>query len=228
MQIEAVIFDRDNTLLYFDPARQARLEAQIAMVAPAITTERLYAAWASWPGPWPRHPDDEPAFWSAFWERVSAQHNVAPDRLPALRALGAFYHTCFSAFPDALPCLHALRDTGLRLAVLTNFELPSVGLALEHAGISLTLFHALLSGVAIGVSKPDAAAYHAAAAALRAPLAACAFIDDDRANVLAARALGMRAFLLDRSLPVGDLDAHVLQSLDELPAALKGVPLPTA
>jgi len=220
MLVEAVIFDRDNTLLYFDPARQARLEAQIAMVAPAITAERLYAAWAGWPGPWPRYPADEPAFWGAFWERVVAQHNVAPEHLPALRALGTFYHTCFSAFPDSLPCLHALRDAGLRLAVLTNFELPSVGLALEHAGISLTLFHALLSGVAIGASKPDAAPYHAAAAALGMPLGACAFVDDDVANVLAARALGMRAFLLDRSLPASDFEAHVLWSLDDLRAAL--------
>lgn len=220
MPIEAVIFDRDNTLLYFDPARQARLEAQIATVAPAITAERLYASWANWPGPWPRYPADEPAFWSAFWGRVVAQHNVAPERLPELRALGAFYHTCFSAFADALPCLHALRDAGLHLAVLTNFELPSVGLALEHAGISLALFHALLAGVTIGAAKPDAAAYRAAAAALHLPLAACAFVDDDAANVLAARALGMRAFLLDRALPASDLAAHVLRSLEDLPAAL--------
>lgn len=220
MPIQAVIFDRDNTLLRFDPARQARIEARVAAIAPALTPERLYAAWTGWPGPWPRHPADEPAFWGTFWEWTCARHGVAPDRLPALRDVGAFYHTCFSAFPDALPCLHALRDAGLRLAVLTNFELPSVSLALEHAGISPALFGALLSGVTLGYSKPHQAAYLAAAAALSCSPSACAFVDDTPSHVVAAHALGMRAFLLDRSLPAGDPGAHALRSLGELPAAL--------
>jgi putative hydrolase of the HAD superfamily len=225
MPINAVIFDRDDTLLYFDPALMVRLEAQIAAIAPDLTPKRMYAAWAEWPGPWPRHPADEPAFWAAFWEWIAARHSVSPDCLPGLRAIGGFYHTCFSAFPDALPCLHALSDTGLRLAVLTNFELPSVGLALEHAGISPALFHALIAGGAFGVSKPDAAAYQVAAEALGLPLANCAFIDDNPGHVAAARALGMHAFLLDRAHATSEPDRHVLCSLSDLPAALLRAPL---
>jgi HAD superfamily hydrolase (TIGR01509 family) len=222
MPIQAVVFDRDNTLLRFDPALQALIEAQVAAIAPTLTPARMYAAWLEWPGPWPRHPADEPAFWGEFWAWTSARHGIAPECLPSLRAIGGFYHTCFSAFPDALPCLHALRDAGLELAVLTNFELPSVGLALEYAGISPALFRALLAGVSIGASKPDAAAYRAAGAALGLPLAACAFVDDSSSNVAAARALGMHAFLIDRARAASDLSEHVLCSLSDLPEALIG------
>ena len=228
MPIEAVIFDRDNTLLHFDPACMARLEAQIAEVAPAITPKRLYAAWAAWPGPWPRRPNDEPTFWAMFWQWVGAQYEVPPERLPALCAIGGFYHTSFSTFPDTLPCLHALRDAGLRLAVLTNFELPSVGLALQYAGVSPALFQTLLSSTTIGAAKPDTAAYEAAVVALGLPFSACAFVDDLPAHVAAAHRLGMRAFLLDRSRPMSDGAARVLCSLDDLPAALLGISLAAA
>ena len=42
------------------------------------------------------------------------------------------------------------------------------------------------------------------------PLAACAFIDDQIEHVLAARSLGMRAFLLDRSRSTHDLQSDVV------------------
>ena len=199
MNIQAVIFDRDNTLMRFDTGAAAAIEARIAAVAPTLPPGAVGRHWLSWPGPWPHAIDQEPAFWQVFWGRLAAQSRLPADTVAALHEIGAFYHTCFPAFPDTRACLAALRSRGVRLAILTNFELPSIHLTLQNAGLDPTWFSALLSSATTGFPKPDARAYLAAAAALDLPPSACAFVDDLATNVEAAQALGMRGWLLDRA-----------------------------
>ena len=199
MQIQAVIFDRDNTLMRFDTAAAAAIEARIAAAAPTLPTDAVAAHWTTWPGPWPRSIDEEPAFWGVFWEALAAQYRLPANTIAALHEIGAFYHTCFTAFPDTVGCLAALRTHGVRLAILTNFELPSIYLTLQNAGLDPDWFSVLLSSATTGYPKPDARAYLAAAAALDLPPTVCAFVDDLLENVEAAHALGMRGWLLDRA-----------------------------
>jgi FMN phosphatase YigB (HAD superfamily) len=199
MNIQAVIFDRDNTLMHLDTAATAAIEARIAAVAPTLPPGAVGGHWMAWPGPWPRAIDQEPRFWRVFWGRLAAQHQLPDDTITALLEIGGFYHTCFTAFPDTLACLSALRTRGLRLAILTNFELPSIHLTLQNAGIDPDWFSVLLSSATTGFPKPDARAYLAAAAALDLPPTACVFVDDLAGNVEAAQALGMRGFLIDRT-----------------------------
>jgi putative hydrolase of the HAD superfamily len=201
MKIQAVIFDRDNTLMHFDTAAGAALEARIAAAAPSLPADAVGRHWAAWPGPWPRAIEQEPEFWQAFWGQLATQYQLPHHTRAALREIGMFYHTCFIAFPDTPACLAALRLHGLRLAVLTNFELPSIHLTLQNAGIDPSWFSALLSSTSIGFSKPDARAYLAATDALGLDPSACVFVDDLISNVEAAQALGMRGWLLDRAVP---------------------------
>jgi putative hydrolase of the HAD superfamily len=199
MNIQAVIFDRDNTLMHFDAAAAAAIEARIATAVPTLPSGAASKHWMAWPGPWPRTIDQEPAFWQEFWGQFVTQHQLPAHTVATLHEIGSFYHTCFIAFPDTLACLTALRARGVRLAILTNFELPSIHLTLQNAGIEPTWFSVLLSSTTIGFHKPDARAYQAAAAALELPPTACAFVDDLAANVEAAQAIGMRGWLLDRA-----------------------------
>jgi HAD superfamily hydrolase (TIGR01509 family) len=198
MNIQAVIFDRDNTLIRFDPSAAAVLEARIAVAAPSLPFGVIGQHWANWPGPWPRSAEQEPEFWHSFWEQLATQYRLSADTRATLHQIGMFYHTCFVAFPDTLACLAALRARGLRLAILSNFELPSIHLTLQNAGIDPGWFSALLSSTSIGFSKPDSRAYLAATAALGLEPSACAFVDDLTSNVEAAQALGIRSWLLDR------------------------------
>jgi HAD superfamily hydrolase (TIGR01549 family) len=108
------------------------------------------------------------------------------------------YYTDFAAFPDAVDCVRRLHSQGLRLAVLTNFELPSVSLTLRQAGIDPGWFIALLSSGMLGTTKPNPSAYLATAATLGLPPSACVFVDDLLANVEGACAVGMRGIWLDR------------------------------
>lgn len=219
MSIRAVIFDRDNTLVRFDSRAGAAIEARIAAAAPALPARAVTAHWLGWRGPWPRSPEQEPAFWRSFWGALACRHQLRDDEIAALHGIGVCYYTCFTAFPDTRDCLAILRARGLRLAVLTNFELPSIHLTLRHAGLDPAWFDTLLSSAAIGVAKPNSGAYRAAAAALSLPLSQCAFVDDLPENVAAARALGMPAYLIDRARSHNP-STSTIHSLRDLPDLL--------
>lgn len=198
MQINAVIFDRDNTLVRCDPVAVAALESRVVEIAPAIPLGAVTKHWTTWPGPWPCSYREEYDFWRAFWCSLAACYQVSNGATRALQEIGALYHTCFTAFPDAVSCLSALHARGMSLAVLTNFKLPSVHLTLQYAGIDPRWFRALLCSSTLGVAKPDTRAYLAAARVLNLSSHECIFVDDLPANVAAACAVGMRGILLDR------------------------------
>jgi putative hydrolase of the HAD superfamily len=219
MSITTIVFDRDNTLLAFDRAAVARLERQVAEVAPQLPPGAASAHWRAYAGPWPRTTAEEPAFWHTFWRRLAERHGLPPPHAAALLAFGDFYHTCFTAFPDAAPCIAVLRAQGMRLAVLTNFELPSVDRTLAHAGLDPGSFDALVSSAAAGVQKPHPHAYHAVLDALGEPPGACLMVDDLPENVAGARAVGMHAVLLDRAARFPAAPARIA-SLADLPSLL--------
>lgn len=215
MDVQAVIFDRDHTLVHLAPAQLPRAQRRISAVAPGLRLEEVQAAWAAWAGPWPLSAAEEPAFWSAFAASLIRDHALVAAGPELAYELASLYHTFSAAYPDVGPALKALREAGIRLAVLSNFELPSVALPLAHAGIDPGQFEVLVSSAAAGWAKPDPRAYLAVAAALGVPPAACWFVDDLVENVAGARLVGMRALLIDRASP-GDPAGDVLGSLLDL------------
>jgi phosphoglycolate phosphatase-like HAD superfamily hydrolase len=60
MNIRAVIFDRDNTLVYFDPVAITALEARVATNASMIPPGAAAANWNAWPGTRPQLDTEEP------------------------------------------------------------------------------------------------------------------------------------------------------------------------
>ncbi|MFO7168747.1 MAG: HAD family hydrolase [Chloroflexota bacterium] len=197
--IRAVIFDRDGTLLRFNYGAAEELERRVHAIAPTLPPAAASSHWMAWPGPWPRLVEEEPAFWRLFWQEFANRHALPPEATARLLEIGDFYHTCFAAYPDARGCLEELRRRGLKLAVLTNFELPSIDRTLRYAGIDPSLFDVLLSSSATGITKPDVRAYLGCAEALGLEPAACLFVDDRSDNVDGARRAGMRAVLIDRA-----------------------------
>jgi putative hydrolase of the HAD superfamily len=196
--ISAVIFDRDNTLTRFDTDAIAARNMRYSAIAPELPAGAVMAHWASWAEPWPQSAGEELTFWARFWDTLAERYQLSGATARALELAGSTYYTDFVAFPDAIDCLQLLRAHGLRLAVLTNFELPSVDLSLLHAGIDPSWFSVLLASGTLGTSKPDPCAYLAAAAALNLPASACVFVDDLLANVEGACAAGMDGVWLDR------------------------------
>jgi HAD superfamily hydrolase (TIGR01509 family) len=223
MSIRAVIFDRDETLTWFDQTAIQALEAEITELAPELPLSAVSHHWQTWPRQWPRSEDEEPAFWHTFWNDLAIRFDLAAPTIPALQQISSRYHLCNRAFPDAGLCLQSLRKRGLRLAVLTNFELPSIERTLEHTGLDPAWFAALLSSSTLGVSKPDHRAYRAAAAVLGLPPEDCAFVDDLPPNVEAACEVGMRGVLLDRQQIHSATTLPAITSLDQLVGLLGDV-----
>jgi 2-haloacid dehalogenase len=62
------------------------------------------------------------------------------------------------AYPDTVPALTALRERGVRCAVLTNGTPPTSAAAIAHAGIE-GLLDVTLSVESAGVFKPDRRVY---------------------------------------------------------------------
>jgi putative hydrolase of the HAD superfamily len=103
----------------------------------------------------------------------------------------------FRAFPDALPALTELREMGMRLVCVSNWDyslpevLERVGLRDELAGV--------VSSAAVGARKPDPRIFEAALELTGCGPEETLHVGDTRAeDVEGARAADIRALLLDR------------------------------
>jgi putative hydrolase of the HAD superfamily len=103
----------------------------------------------------------------------------------------------FRAFPDAAPALTRLRERGLRLVCVSNWDcaLPEV---LERCGLAPYVDGTVTSALA-GARKPDPAIFAPALELAGCEPGEALHVGDTREEDLdAARAAGIRALLLDR------------------------------
>jgi putative hydrolase of the HAD superfamily len=124
----------------------------------------------------------------------------------------------FRAYPDAAPALRALRERGLRLVVVSNWDV-SLHERLAETGLA-ALVDGGVASAELGHAKPDRAIFdHALALAGAEPEQAVHAGDSVEADVEGALAAGLRAVLVARdgrqAAPAG---VPVVRSLAELPA----------
>jgi HAD superfamily hydrolase (TIGR01549 family) len=220
--LEAVLFDVDFTLakpgpdlgpegyqvlgrrfgLELDPTRYA--EARAAAVE---TLEK--------------HPelDHDEEVWVLFTQRIIEGMGGDPSRSYecAVAMTGAWEHAHnFELYDDTLPVLEELRRHGLKIGLVSNTGRDLEAFVAHHR---LDVDVALSSG-AHGKVKPDPSIFRAALDKLGvAPVNAAMVGDSPEDDVEGARALGMRAFLVDRDERFPGLEGR-LPDLRALPAAL--------
>jgi putative hydrolase of the HAD superfamily len=118
----------------------------------------------------------------------------------------------FSAYPDAVPALSGLRDRGLRLVAVSNWDcsLPRV---LEGCGLGV-LLDGTVTSAETGSRKPDPEIFERALelAGCDAP-DALHVGDTAEEDVVGARAAGIRSLLIDRDSPDGDIAS--LEEIDQ-------------
>jgi putative hydrolase of the HAD superfamily len=118
----------------------------------------------------------------------------------------------FSAYPDAVPALSALRDRGLRLVAVSNWDcsLPRV---LDGCGLGVLLDGTITSAEA-GSRKPDPGIFERALELAGCePDEALHVGDTAEEDVVGARAAGIRPLLIDRD--GGDGDIASLEEIDQ-------------
>jgi putative hydrolase of the HAD superfamily len=112
----------------------------------------------------------------------------------------------FDAYPDAIPALSELRERGLSLVAVSNWDcsLPAV---LERCGLG-ELLDGAVSSAAAGARKPDPAIFEPALElAGCAPEEALHVGDTAEVDVEGARAAGIRPLLIDRDGNEGDISS---------------------
>ena len=168
-----------------------------------------------------RHPehvhDDE--LWIAFTERIvrgmGGDADAACECAVDLVAVWE-QHDKFTLYEDALPVLADLRGHGLKLGLISNGSRDLDEFVRHHA---LDVDCAVGSRD-FGRTKPHPDIFHRALALLEVEASETAMVGDSyEDDVEGARALGMRAFLLDRDgRHRGEPDR--IETLLALPAAL--------
>jgi putative hydrolase of the HAD superfamily len=129
----------------------------------------------------------------------------------------------FSVFDDARPTLDALRDRGLRLAVVSNWDV-SLSDVLERLGLA-RLFDGIVTSSEVGARKPAASIFQRALDLLAvAPDRAVHVGDSPLEDVDGARAAGIDAVLLRRDGHPGPEGVKTVSSLTALRDAIDGLP----
>jgi putative hydrolase of the HAD superfamily len=222
----AILLDAMGTLLTFEPpapllraALRERLGVDVGAEAAwrAIRAEIAYYRAHL-------HEGADPAGLAAL-RRASAEAMRPELPSPAAEAGGGLLTAAlldslrFVAYPEVPDALRALRRLGLRLVVVSNWDV-SLHERLAETGLA-ALVDGAVASAEIGSAKPDPAIF-AHALALAGVTAADAWHvgDSPAADVQGARAAGLHAVLLARDgaavAPAGG--ASVIRSLAELPA----------
>lgn len=199
LPLRAVLFDRDDTLAFTDRAVYAEAarwaEAEYGLDARAVGAAML-GQWQARALTWwdLRTEADETAFWDGYGQELMTRVGLPAAEAAAFMAAYP-YERFMKPVPHAREVLGELRARGLRIGVLSN-TLPSIDRTLQAVGLA-DLVDVAVATCAVGVHKPDAGAFLHAADALGAQPGEILFVDDRVENVEAARALGMRAAVID-------------------------------
>jgi putative hydrolase of the HAD superfamily len=222
--VECIFFDAGGTLLHPHPsvgeiyARTARRHGL------RVSAARMNAAFRS---AWARCHQSDPTRQTSPATAVAWWRHVVFSTLEALGAQMAdreayfqeLYETfarpdVWRLFPETRATLDALAQRGYKLGLISNWDARLRPL-LAELDIA-RYFHVSVISCEVGAEKPDAAIFqHALRCARVRPAAALHIGDSPREDVRGARAVGMRALLLERDHKTS-VHAASIRALSEL------------
>ena len=227
MNVRAVLFDVDFTLCRPGPQLSADRYARIAArQGLTLDVERYEAAREAAALNLKRHP--ELLHDDTIWHRFTAEIFIGmggPEEIAAECATeieqGWEVSANFELFEDALPVLEELRGAGLRIGLVSN-GIRDLTEFVAHHRLDVD---AIVDSRTHGRVKPHPTIFQAALELLAVDAADSVMVGDSLdEDVEGARALGMRAILVDREDRHPDVHER-LKDLYGLPAAL-GIPRP--
>lgn len=215
----ACVFDAGGTLVHPDWPRLAALAEEFA--GRRLSEEEMRRAFGEMlkcvnePAPGGRVIDQTGRHWTfrAMYGGLGLDEAACESLVGRIDGAHAERHIWCGVDADAARVLEGLRREGLRLAVVSNTEDGRLRDSLEAAGLAGS-FDLLIDSHLAGVKKPDPAVFRLALEGLGVEAGEAAFVGDSYAHdALAARAVGMRAVLLD---PLGLHPESVCPSIRRL------------
>ena len=203
--VRAVLFDVGGTLLHPDWERLARLASRGAgrEFIPAELgrkfKEMMCAVDAAMQRGEPVPEDSKKRNWvfRRVYRALEIDDATCESLSEQIDATHAERHLWCAPDGEATRVLDALKEAGLRLAVISNTEDGRLDELLELVGLK-THFDLSVDSHVVGQRKPDPGIFHLTLAELGLDAREAVFIGDSYAHdALAALAVGMRAILLD-------------------------------
>ncbi len=220
--LRAVLFDVDFTL--FRPGPELGAEGYVRAAARhglTLDHERYDDARVAAIADLQRHPElkHDEEIWILFTQDIVRGMGGTGDAMRACAidvVRGWERHENFFLYDDAFPVLAELRRHALRIGLISNGQRDLEAFARHHR----LDVDACVGSMRHGWSKPHPSIFEAALSALGVTPEETAMVGDSvHDDIEGARAMGMRAFLLDRDGLVPDAKDRI-DTLLALPAAL--------
>lgn len=228
MAIRAVLWDIDDTLFDYTSADRVGMRGHLA--AEGLTdafpsVDRALGRWREITDlHWDRFAAGETDFQGQRRDRVRTFVGAELSDAEAdawFERYIVHFESAWSLFPDSLSVLDQLA-TDYRQAVLSNSSMRNQDHKLRVLGVR-DHFEAVLCAAELGVSKPDAAAFHAACDVLALDPREVAYVgnepDIDAGGAVAA---GLAGVWLDRGGIGGRPELVRITDLGQLPGLLRG------
>ncbi len=231
MTVRVVFFDMGNTLTTMQPGWDALFVRVARAHGLAVDEAAVERAYTSVFARLDRDPaihmydataDYDARYWRGINGAVLREAGVPPD-VPITETLVALHRAFddpahYHLYPDAVPTLRALRESGYRLGIVSNWSwnLPELCAGLGIAGY----FDEIITSARVGASKPHRAIFDRALEALGvAPAEAIHVGDNPLADATGARAAGLHAILVAREEypPAAAGTPYVAHALAEVP-----------
>jgi len=192
----AVVFDYYYTLADPEPTSVATLTAFLAEHIATMTFDEFRKHRAQAP-PAPVEPFTKyRARWHAFGDEFFAAHG-APGLAAAYASSRYDAHATAPLYDDTRPILHALRQRGVAIGVLSDADCDYLFANIERHGLA---FDAVRCSEQLGCYKPDPRAFSAMCEALAVEPSTTLFVGDGpETDVDGARNAGLQAIWLNRS-----------------------------
>lgn len=227
-RIRVMLFDLDDCLMAHSRAVAYGLGAARAAAGGALAAADGDAELRRWreleERHYARYLEGELDFLEQRRERARgflAPYGIAPSPSEALDWFEGYMHgyrAGWALYDDVLPALGALerRVPGIRFGIITNGDIAFQTEKLVAIGLADRIEHVIASGE-VGVAKPAAGIFEAAARAFGVAVADCAFVGDRlRTDAIGAHDAGMLGLWLDR----GELSSALASEAAAHPAAL--------
>lgn len=220
MKYEAIFFDRDGTLTYFNKEKETFRNRKISewsgkpFELPYEKMMNLFCLAGEGKNPWYKTVDDEREFFKRFYrhlligEGIKTEVNIRAEFL--FREL--WCNGDRTLYPETVEVLEYFYKHGYKMGVISDTS-PSLEYTLQQLGIA-EYFTSFTASSLVGAGKPSPIIFNAALNAQGVSADKSLYVDDCKTEADGARELGFTSFLIDRSGE--DTGKWSIQTLKEL------------
>lgn len=230
MRYRAVFFDAGETLVHPHPTFPDLFSKVLAREGYDVDTEMIrerihvvsdrFAHAAETNELWTTTPERSRAFWHDVYGIFFRELGISDANGLIDTVYAEFTDLAnYAVFEDVVPMLRRLRDAGLRLGIISNFE-EWLERLLDQLGVREYFDVRVISGVE-GMEKPDPRIFELAMSRAGVDAASSVYVGDSpKFDVEPAAALGMLPVLIDRRERFPDAPGTRITSMQELPGVL--------